>query len=278
MVKKKTPADGDLQAQSEELLKSCQGHNSTEEEKQQEIKEIKAWEMPDLDDPKYVRQMTGKMRNFTFIVYPESAPIDWIEQITALGLPWAMSPLHDKDLNPDDTPKKPHYHCIIQYPNTTPIKAFAKIIMPLSHCAIPQKCMSVVGAYRYFIHLDNPEKYQYERDEIKVYNGFEVSLTNKEIRVAITEIEQICIEEGIDDMATCEQYLLHYADGTMLDVLRNHTVYFRAWFASFRHNPLAVYVIQSSPTKEDYRRNMKAIQMKEQIAEAIKEANEEKKG
>ena len=37
MAKKKTPADGDLQAQSEEL-KSCQGHNSTEEEKQQEIK------------------------------------------------------------------------------------------------------------------------------------------------------------------------------------------------------------------------------------------------
>ena len=131
--------------------------------------------------------------------------------------------------------------------------------------------MSVVGAYRYFIHLDNPEKYQYERDEIKVYNGFEVSLTNKEIRVAITEIEQICIEEGIDDMATCEQYLLHYADGTMLDVLRNHTVYFRAWFSSFRHNPMGVYVIQSSPTKEDYRRNMQAMRLKAQVEEANNE-------
>jgi hypothetical protein len=270
MIKKKTPADGDLQTQSKE--KNCQGHNSTETTEHQEIKETKkAWEMPDLDDPKYARQMTGRIRNFTFIVYPESAPDDWIEQITALGLPWAMSPLHDKDLNPDETPKKPHYHCIIQYPNTTPIKAFAKIIMPLAHCAIPQKCLSVVGTYRYFSHMDNPEKYQYDRDEIEVFNGFEVSLTNKEIRAAITEIEQMCIDEAIDDMATCEQYLLHYADGTMLDVLRNHTVYFRAWFASFRHNPVGVYVIQSSPTKEDYRKNMQAVQLKAQIAEAINE-------
>lgn len=38
-----------------------------------------------------------KTRNFAFILYPESLPNDWKAQLEAIGVPMAISPLHDKD-------------------------------------------------------------------------------------------------------------------------------------------------------------------------------------
>src|SRR5699024_11179639 len=51
-----------------------------------------------------------RTRNWTFVVYPESAPEDWREIIDDLHVPWIESPLHDKDVNPDGEIKKPHWH------------------------------------------------------------------------------------------------------------------------------------------------------------------------
>ena len=44
-----------------------------------------------------------KKRNWTFLVYPESAPADWVSKLQATGLPVAISPLHDKDINPTES-------------------------------------------------------------------------------------------------------------------------------------------------------------------------------
>ena len=38
----------------------------------------------------------------------ESAPSDWIEQLQLSGAQFAISPLHDKDLNATGEPKKAH--------------------------------------------------------------------------------------------------------------------------------------------------------------------------
>lgn len=40
-----------------------------------------------------------KARYFTFLLYPESIPQDWQTKLEALGVPIAISPLHDKDLS-----------------------------------------------------------------------------------------------------------------------------------------------------------------------------------
>ena len=56
-----------------------------------------------------------RKRNWAFVAYPESLPGDWQEILTQTGLPIAISPLHDKDENPDGTKKKPHYHVILVY-------------------------------------------------------------------------------------------------------------------------------------------------------------------
>ena len=55
-----------------------------------------------------------KARYFTFLLYPESIPEDWEMKLESIGLPIAISPLHDKDLSDVEGQKykKAHYHVI----------------------------------------------------------------------------------------------------------------------------------------------------------------------
>lgn len=39
----------------------------------------------------------SKVRYFAFILYPDSLPEDWLVKLETLGVPMAVSPLHDKD-------------------------------------------------------------------------------------------------------------------------------------------------------------------------------------
>ena len=60
-----------------------------------------------------------KKKYWAFVLYLESAPSNWKEILQLRGIPVCISPYHDKDVNPDGTPKKPHYHIILCFPNTT---------------------------------------------------------------------------------------------------------------------------------------------------------------
>ena len=153
-----------------------------------------------------------KGRDWAFIVYPESAPENWREILDETHMRWVESPLHDKDFNPDGTPKKPHWHVMLSADGPITLKAVEKIIEPLNVPA-PQKVGSGRGMIRYFIHLDNPEKYQYSRDEIVAHGGadvesyFELTKTNKisVMKDIITYIYENEIDNYADFLMICIQ-------------------------------------------------------------------------
>src|SRR5699024_2898741 len=60
------------------------------------------------------RMAKEKARYFTFLLYPDSIPEDWEMKLELLGLPMAISPLHDKDLSSVEGQlyKKAHYHVL----------------------------------------------------------------------------------------------------------------------------------------------------------------------
>ena len=60
-----------------------------------------------------------KKRSWAFVLYPESAPTDWLDLLTQKGVPFCVSPLHDKDVNPTGEIKKSHYHIILNYSGPT---------------------------------------------------------------------------------------------------------------------------------------------------------------
>ena len=52
----------------------------------------------------------GRTRNFACVVYADSAPENWQSIISDLKIPVFISPYHDRDVNADGQPKKPHWH------------------------------------------------------------------------------------------------------------------------------------------------------------------------
>ena len=115
-----------------------------------------------------------KKRNWVFLVYPDSAPSDWVSVLQSTGLSCAISPLHDRDVNPTGEPKKPHYHVIACYSGPTSYNVVKSLTDGLN-APIPQPLEQVRGYYRYLTHKDNPEKAQYCESDIRCLNGFDLA-------------------------------------------------------------------------------------------------------
>jgi hypothetical protein len=115
-----------------------------------------------------------RSRSWTFIVYPESVPLDWISILNDMNLKWIQSPLHDKDIEETGEVKKPHYHIALIF---STMKSFEQIkeITDKLNSPIPQLVGSMEGLVRYMIHMDQPDKFQYLRSDIVSYGGADAS-------------------------------------------------------------------------------------------------------
>lgn len=118
--------------------------------------------------------MNLKKRYWTFILYPESAPLNFKEVLQQTFLPIVISPLHDKDLNSDNSPKKAHYHIILCYDGPTTYNNVLNLTKSLN-ATIPQPVENIKGCYRYLIHADENHKYHYDENDLIFLNGFDIS-------------------------------------------------------------------------------------------------------
>lgn len=179
-----------------------------------------------------------KKRNWTFVLYPESAPADWKEQIKLSGLLAAISPLHDKDVNPTGEAKKAHYHILLVYSGPTTYNAVAKFTASLN-ATIPQALESVRGMYRYFSHKDNPEKYQYEESEIQTLNGFNIAdlveLTKSEVNELKMRILKLIRDVDIIEYSGLVDFLIDNEMFSEYDVAINNTFFFHTYITSRRN-------------------------------------------
>ena len=181
---------------------------------------------------------TIKKRNWTFVLYPESAPKDWLEQIKLSGLLAAVSPLHDKDVNPTGEPKKAHYHILLVYSGPTTYNAVAKFTSSLN-ATIPQALESVRGMYRYFSHKDNPEKYQYSEGDIVALNGFNIAdlveLTKSEVNELKMNILKLIRDIDIYEYSGLVDFLIDNGMTAEYDVVINNTFFFHTYITSRRN-------------------------------------------
>lgn len=112
----------------------------------------------------------GRTRNFATIVYPESAPDNWVDIVRDLHINAFISPLHDKDVNPDGEIKKPHYHVLIIFDNVKTNEQFLDIASTFGGVG-QEKVNSVRGYARYLCHMDNPEKHRYSEENVICIGG-----------------------------------------------------------------------------------------------------------
>lgn len=110
-------------------------------------------------------RLKARQRNFATIVYPESAPDNWVDILRDSKVNALISPLHDKDVNPDGEIKKPHYHVLVMFDSPKAPDQFLEFITPFCGVGI-EKVNSIRGYARYLCHLDNPEKAAYCKDDV----------------------------------------------------------------------------------------------------------------
>lgn len=127
-----------------------------------------------------------KSRAWLGIVYPDSCADNWQELLALHGVSAFISPCHDKDLNVAahssaaagdvstvHDEKKAHYHVIMVWDGPTTYNnalSYFKLIKAASRIF---PCATLRGAARYLIHLDNPEKYQYSREDVVTIGGLD---------------------------------------------------------------------------------------------------------
>lgn len=139
-----------------------------------------------------------KSRYFDFLLYPESIPEDWEDCLAKLGLPMAVSPLHDldvtereyKELKPHEQAiidaggvvyKKPHYHVIYVAKNPVTTESVRNKIKralggkSVSHIEITD---SVEWYFNYLTHdtadARKKHKHLYDKKDITYINDFDI--------------------------------------------------------------------------------------------------------
>lgn len=97
-------------------------------------------------------------RNFSFILYPDSMPENAIEMLLQEQFCVAISPLHYAD----DETFKPHYHVLLSFSGKQNLSTIDEEMRKKYGCTYVQKVKDRNKYTRYLLHLDNPEKQQFE--------------------------------------------------------------------------------------------------------------------
>ena len=125
-----------------------------------------------------------KARYFTFLLYPESIPNDWIDNLELIGVPIAISPLHDKDKSnvEGQTYKKALYHVVYVAKNPVTTDSVRKRIQRVLGARSVSKVQIVVQSmenmYLYLTHESKDaiakNKHKYSKRDITLLNNFDI--------------------------------------------------------------------------------------------------------
>ena len=113
----------------------------------------------------------GRTRNYATVVYPESAPADWRDVLESWHVPALVSPLHDKDVMPDGTAKKAHYHVMVMFDTPQNYETQVKPMFDSIGAVGREMVSSTRGYARYLCHLDSPDKAAYKPSDVTCLGG-----------------------------------------------------------------------------------------------------------
>ena len=167
-----------------------------------------------------------RSKTWVFIGYPESMPEDWKTKLQDMMI--AVSPLHDKDVNPDGEMKKPHYHIVLRYSSNKSYNQVCKDIEPFNG-SIPQKIKSMKGQIRYLVHADNAEKAQYKQSDILVIGGWDITqyftLTQADRHNHIADMMDFVDDNGIMEFNGLLRYARKHRRDDWFPLLCDNSAY-----------------------------------------------------
>lgn len=173
---------------------------------------------------------------------------NWKEKLINSHLRFCISPYHNKDIwteadiieHPEreeyikehlGEPKKPHYHVLIHCDQNTTFSTMKEITQEMN-LPIPLVCRSPYGMYHYFTHEFNPDKAQYDPNEIRHFNGSDPSDYLMEIsKLEAMNIKQILAEKFVElklkKFYQMQRVAASYDNPKYLHIFQNNVTYFK---------------------------------------------------
>lgn len=169
-----------------------------------------------------------RKRNFACVVYPESAPKNWIDILSDYHIPAFISPLHDSDFSANGKePKKAHFHIMIMFESLKSDDQVKQIFSSIGGVGF-EKIQSMRGYARYLCHLDDPNKAQYDPGKVVCFGGanyFELIGTMADKQSCIRDMIDYINENDIDSFYELVNYSRNFRL-EWFDCLMNHGSYF----------------------------------------------------
>jgi len=187
----------------------------------------------------------NRFRNAVFLVYPDSAPENWIEILRLQHVPFIVSPLHDKDKDLSEldgdlclVSKKAHWHVAVMCDGNKPLKYFCDLSKSVNG-STAWKIQNLRSMLRYFCHLDNPEKYQYPVNDIRTFCGASyddaMQLSGNELTDECNKIISFCIENDISSFSGLVKMLHHLGYHDWMHIVSSQRTYFFAAYLKDTH-------------------------------------------
>lgn len=194
---------------------------------------------------------TDKARYFTFLLYPESIPENWEMKLELMGIPMAISPLHDKDKSNVEGQeyKKAHYHVIYVAANPVTTHSVRKRIQRAlgneSIAKVQVVKQSMENMYLYLTHESKDaiakNKYKYAKKDIKLLNNFDIDryvvLDVEDKDEMLNDVCDMIDDHGLANIRELRRFIKEHGTEYNLpsmkiinSVLRSHTGLIRLYF------------------------------------------------
>ena len=157
----------------------------------------------------------NRCRNWSFICYPENiTEQDIINYLNGdLHIQFVISPLHNQDKNPDGSDKKAHWHVCVLFSGNKSYEQIKDISDKLKG-SFPIKVQSVKGMVRYFAHLDNPDKFQYDSSKIRFFGGLSADdvlpLSSSERYKIVGDMVKYILENSVCNFADFVKFCMEF--------------------------------------------------------------------
>ena len=184
----------------------------------------------------FIMPASKRQRAFAFLLWPESAPADWLDRLRDLHVPMAVSPLHDRDVFTADKDghkageiKKPHYHVMMCFSGKKSLEQVyqmvAGLLLDVKHV---EPLDDARGYCRYLTHMDDADKAQYNPADIITISGFDYAGLMAPTKAQTDQIRSEVLSwiRETDCVNYCDLvYFCHDVEPDWLDYVEHHTMF-----------------------------------------------------
>jgi hypothetical protein len=186
--------------------------------------------------------MKDKRSNkWTFLIYEESTPSNYLEILEEIHVPFILSPWHNLDINRETGEfKKSHKHGALFFDSLKSYTQISELLTEkLNSPAHVEIVMSPKGMFDYFTHAENPEKTPYNVEDIEHGSGFELGkfLMEQNSDEFLNEVIDIIEDNDFTELEDLVRYARNN-NSSLLSLIIDKTYFFSKFLDSRRQNPI----------------------------------------